>query len=585
MLVRGCYTAVVAETVYGNTLGLKPNQLRRIQKLYDRRVPPHRIINQEFARHLTEISHEIRRQVGVLVDRSGYVDSVMVGDAGSLEMPDISRARAGASRLRGVRLLHTHLRGEELTQDDLTDLALLRLDLVAAVTLDPDGLPALVHAAHLVPGTARPSAGPVTDGLDDIAPWTVLAPMAPSQLDDDFVELIEELEAEFARTRQARSASDQRDRAILVSVTTRPTFEAEESLEELGELARSSGVVVLDSIIQRRNQLDPRTLVGSGKLKQLLVHAMNLGVDMIIFDRDLTPAQVRSINAATDLKVVDRTQLILDIFAQRAQSREGKIQVELAQLKYQLPRLTGSGSELSRLAGGIGGRGPGETKLEVDRRRARDRIHQLEREIEQLRKHRRTRRSNRDRFGLPVVSIVGYTNAGKSTLLNALTGSGVLAENRMFATLDPTSRRLRLPRDREVIINDTVGFIRDLPQDLIVAFRATLEEMEGSNLLIHLVDASSPQMEAQINSVESILEELKLAEIPRLLVLNKRDKVDADTLANIERVHNAISVSALEPRSLIPLVERMGEFVNEAALPPRYERVEYEAEPAAVLPD
>ena len=551
----------MAETVFGNTLGLKPNQIRRLEKLYDRRVPPHRIISQEFARQLTEISHEIRRQVGVLVDRGGYVESVMVGDASSITLPDISRARAGVSRFRGVRLLHTHLRGEKLTQDDLTDLALLRLDLVAAVTIDAEGYPAVVHTAHLVPGSSRNDGDSAVE-IGDEEPWSFLEPRHPSQLEEDFLELIENLEAELARTRKARSASDKRDRAILVSVTTRSTADAEESMAEMAELSRSAGVVVLDHVIQRRNELDPRTLVGSGKLKQLLVHAMQLGVDMIIFDRDLSPAQVKSINAATDIKVVDRTQLILDIFAQRAQSREGKIQVELAQLKYRLPRLSGSGSEMSRLAGGIGGRGPGETKLEVDRRRARDRITHLEREIEQLRKHRRTRRANRSRHRLPVVSIVGYTNAGKSTLLNALTGSGVLVENRMFATLDPTSRRLRLPRDREVIINDTVGFIRDLPQELIFAFRATLEELEDSNLLVHLVDASSPHVAAQIASVESILADLDLSEIPRLIVFNKADKVPHEEVQNLCRIYRGVAVSAIDPKTLVPLVERMGEFVD-----------------------
>lgn len=563
----------MSETVLGNTAGLKPNHLRRLEKLYDRRVQPQRIITQEFARQLTELSHEIRRQVGVLVDRSGYVASVMVGDATSIEIPDIKRNRAATSRFRGVRLLHTHLRGEQLTQDDLTDLALLRLDLVAAVTMDDSGIPALVHTAHLVPnGDGASGSG----SLGTTQPWTLLAPTPPSLLEDDFLELIESLEAEFARTRQTRSASDKRDRAILVNVTTGDVDESKESMDELAELARSSGVVVLDSIVQKRNQLDPRTLVGSGKLKELLIHAMQLGVDMIIFDRDLTPSQVRSINAATELKVVDRTQLILDIFAQRAQSREGKIQVELAQLKYVLPRLTGSGVEMSRLAGGIGGRGPGETKLEVDRRRARERITLLEREIENLRKHRKTRRSNRDRHGLPVVSIVGYTNAGKSTLLNALTGSVVLAENRMFATLDPTSRRLRLPRDREVIINDTVGFIRDLPQDLIVAFRATLEEMEGSDLLLHLVDASSPTLEAQIASVNGILEDLSLTEIPRLVVFNKMDRVEAETIENLCRTHSALAVSALQPATLVPLVERMREFVTMKPHPDEVAAVEEE---------
>lgn len=553
-------------TVHGNTQGLKPNQMRRLQKLYDRRVPPNRVISHEFARQLTEISSEIRRQVGALVDRRGYVDAVIVGDASSIELPDISRARAGASRFRGVRLLHTHLNNEALTQDDLTDLALLRLDLVAAVTIDRAGMPGIVHAAHLVP-TSVPDEKHATSELVE-GPWSVLEPVAPSQMDDDFLELIESLEAEFARKRRPVSREDSRERAILISVTTGSIAAAEESLAELAELARTASVVVLDSVVQRRGQLDPRTLVGSGKLKQLLIHAMQLGVDLIIFDQNLTPAQVKAINAATDLKVLDRTQLILDIFAQRAQSREGKIQVELAQLKYQLPRLTGSGAEMSRLAGGIGGRGPGETKLEVDRRRARDRITQLEKDIEELRKHRRTRRTNRNRSGLPVVSLVGYTNAGKSTLLNTLTGSGVFAENLLFATLDPTSRRLRLPREREVIINDTVGFIRDLPQDLIVAFRATLEELEGSNLLLHVVDASSTNLEAHVEAVNTILADLELTNIPRLVVLNKRDLVSAEELENLVRAHNAVAVSALDPPSLVPLVGRIGELIDRQLLPP-----------------
>jgi GTPase len=556
----------VTDTIKGKTQGLKPNQIRRLEKLYDRRVPPHRIISQEFARQLTEVSHEIRRQVGVLVDRSGYVDEVIVGDASSIEIPDIKRARSGASRFRGVRLLHTHLNGERLTQDDLTDLALLRLDLVAAVTVDAQGFPGVVHSAHLVPASPNASSGAPGD-IPTAGHWSLLDPQPPSMLEDDFLDLIESLEAEFARSRQPRSATDTRDRAILVGVTTGSMADAEESLEELNELARSSNVVVLDSVLQRRSQLDPRTLVGSGKLKQLLIHAMQLGVDVIIFDKDLSPAQVRSINAATDLKVVDRTQLILDIFAQRALSREGKIQVELAQLKYLLPRLTGAGTEMSRLAGGIGGRGPGETKLEVDRRRVRTRIHQLERQIEELRKHRKTRRTNRDRNGLPVVSIVGYTNAGKSTLLNALTGSGVLAEDKLFATLDPTSRRLRLPRDRQVIINDTVGFIRDLPKDLVVAFRATLEEMEGSDLLIHLVDGSGQHVEAHIAAVEAILNELDLSSIPRLVVFNKSDRIEPEAIENLCSTYGAIAVSALAPSTLVPLVARMGEMLDRELVP------------------
>ena len=318
-------------------------------------------------------------------------------------------------------------------------------------------------------------------------------------------------------------------------------------------------------MVQRRPGIDPRTVLGKGKLDELLIRAMQLGADAIIFDRELQPAQVRAISEVTDLKVIDRSQLILDIFAQRAQSHEGKIQVELAQLKYILPRLVvGQNSAFSRLAGGIGGRGPGETKLETDRRRVRDRIHRLETELASQRTRREQRRKERLRHGVPIVSIVGYTNAGKSTLLNTLTASQVLAEERMFATLDPTTHRLRLPREQEVIINDTVGFIRDLPPDLLAAFRSTLEEIAGSCLLIHLVDAANPRYQQQIASVDRILTELGFDQIPRLLVFNKSDLVDAATIDAIMRTCRAeggsdcLAMSALNPRTLEPLLRRIG---------------------------
>ncbi len=559
----------VISSVEGNVQGLKTNQIQRLDKLYKRRIPPREIITQEFARQMTELSHEINRQVGVLVNRKGYIEHVVVGNARSIVLPDLKRVRVGEGRFRGLRCLHTHLAGEKLTQDDLTDLALLRLDLMAAVDVRSDGLPGLVHAAHLLPANGSPRDTSGGSGDDDEAeeeassePWVFLDPQVPSQMDVDFLELIGSLEEELARARHVRSPRDQRERAILVSVTTGSVADAQESLSELRELARSSEVVVLDSIVQRRQKLDPRSLLGKGKLEELIIRSLQLGVDAIIFDQNLSPGQVRAINEATDLKIIDRTQLILDIFAQRAQSREGKIQVELAQLKYMLPRLSGSGTEMSRLMGGIGGRGPGETKLEVDRRRVRDRIHHLEGQIEQIRTSRRVRRTRRERRDLPVISIVGYTNAGKSTLLNALTNSEVAAEDRMFATLDPTSRRLRLPRDQEVIINDTVGFIRDLPPDLIEAFRATLEEMEGSHLLIHLVDAASSQLENHTASVERILEELSLSQIPRLLVFNKADLLGETELANLRLTPGAVTVSALKRKSLVALVERIGEMLE-----------------------
>ncbi len=453
--------------------------------------------------------------------------------------------RAGQERFRGLRCIHTHLRGEELTQDDLTDLALLRLDLIAAIDVDAEtGLPGLVRSAHLLP---------LSQSLDS---WGYLPAQIPSQLNVDFLELMHSLEEEFARqTASFQKQTRGHDRAILVSVTTDGLAFAEESMEELKELARSSGVEVIDTVMQRRHELDPNYLIGKGKLEELVIRSMRLGADVIIFDQNLTPAQVRSINEATDLKIIDRTQLIMDIFAQCAASSEGKIQVELAQLKYMLPRLTGRGTEMSRLMGGVGGRGPGETKLEVDRRRVRDRIKALERQLESVRTARQARRARRSRKGLPVVSIVGYTNAGKSTLLNTLTSSREVAVERMFSTLDPRSRQLRLPQLREIIVNDTVGFIRDLPEPLVTAFKATLEEIEESDLIIHLVDGSNQLYMNHIQSVEKILAELDLIHLPRLLVFNKCDRLDRKEVNNLCNRHSAIGISAMDRDSLTPLLE------------------------------
>src|SRR5688500_17503885 len=516
---------------------------------------------------MSEISLETGRQIGVLINRKGQVEYVMVGNAKQIEMPDFGRSRAATERFRGLRCVHTHLQNERLTQDDLTDLALLRLDLMSAIQVEKtSGLPGMVYSAHLLPTS---SASLQSNG--DSVPYEFLEPNIPSQLDTDFVSLITSLESEMTRVRQAARARDSKgDRVILVSVTTGYVDEAEESITELEELALSADVVVLDKIIQRRPQIDPKTVLGKGKLEELLVRSMRLGADMIVFDTALSPAQVRSLSEATDLKVIDRPQLILDIFAQRAQSREGKLQVELAQLKYLLPRLViGQNSAFSRLMGGIGGRGPGETKLETDRRRVRDRISQLEKQVENLRRQRGERRKVRAQKNLPLISLVGYTNAGKSTLLNALTQSDVYAEKKMFATLDPTSRRLRLPYDQEVIVNDTVGFIRDLPETLVAAFRATLEEISDSDLIVHVVDAANPRAVQQVASVDKILNDLELGRIPQIIALNKSDLITSEQLELLQRQilldkhADSVAISAIHRSSLNDLTERIAASIGD----------------------
>lgn len=481
----------------------------------------------------------------MLIDRSGNITHVIVGDAKGIFIPELENYPLGKKALRGLRLIHTHMDEEALTQDDLTDLALLRLDILVAIGVR-NGLPGNVFAAYLMPGGTKP--------------FEILSAQNFHNFELDFLPFIRSLEEEMERSRLF-SPDDRRERAILVSVSTMPRYEQEDSMEELKELARSSDLLVLDAAIQRPKSINPRYMLGEGKIRELIINALNKGATLLVFDQELNPSQVKAIGELTELKVIDRSQLILDIFARRAQSRDGKVQVELAQLKYRLPRLTGKGTAMSRLMGGIGGRGPGEMKLEVDRRRVRDRISLLEKELKSLREARKQRKHRRVSAGIPIVSIIGYTNAGKSTLLNSLTKSFVPVEDKLFATLDTASRRLRFPRERDVIITDTVGFIRDLPKDLMAAFRATLEELEDADVLLHLIDASNPRFEQHIESVENILKELSLHEKPRLLVFNKTDRIDSEEAKNIAVRYNAVTVSALDPSTFGPLLKAIEETV------------------------
>jgi GTP-binding protein HflX len=382
-----------------------------------------------------------------------------------------------------------------------------------------------------------------------------------ADLDIDCEGLIQALEAEFAQARARGRQIKGVERGFLISVTNTPRKKAMDSLAELHELARTNGIQIQETILQLPKRIDPRFLMGRGKLKEIALLALTNDATMLVFDQELNPSQSRSISEQIDLKVIDRTQLILDIFAQRAQTREGKLQVELAQLRYMLPRLTTKNTAMSRLTGGIGGRGPGETKLEINRRRVRDRITRLDKSLKTVQKNRQQQRQRREKRGLPVISIIGYTNAGKSTLLNTLTRSRVLAENKLFATLDPSSRRLKFPRDREVIITDTVGFIKNLPKELLVAFRATLEELSGADLLLHVIDISNPRHKAQVRSVERLLAELKLDTIAEVRALNKIDRVSQTEREAVCQRLQGVPICARQADSLRPLLELLDEML------------------------
>ncbi len=537
--------------IYGNLAGLKAGQIKRIQQLYRRKIPIDRVLTHELARQLCEISRETNRQIGVLISRKGEIHFVVVGDHRQIMIPSLDEFRSGESRLKGLRLVHTHLNGEALSRDDLTDLALLRLDFISALAVEESGLPGEVHSAHLIPENP--------DGRY----WLQMDPLHPSRMDLDFAGFVQDLEDQIARKQRTRRVGS-RERAILIRVETDPR-NRQNTLAELKELSETCGVEVFDVITQHRQEIDPKYLMGKGKLSDVVIRALQIGANLLIFDHELTPAQVRSITDFTELKVIDRTQVILDIFAQRAHSRDGKIQVELAQLKYMLPRLIEKNTAMSRLTGGIGGTGPGrdEARDQPQAGAGQDppagRGNQKHPERPQRRGGCRARRA-----GLPVVSIVGYTNAGKSTLLNSLTNSDVLAEDRLFATLDPKSARLRFPRDTEAIITDTVGFIRNLPKELFAAFRATLEELHEADVLLHLIDVSSADFEDHIVAVEKILEELGIAAKPTIRVFNKEDRVDdKELLAALCRRFDAISVSALHPGTFKPLLDKLEWLIHD----------------------
>ena len=552
-------------TIFGNTIGLKPSELRKLERLYRRKVPPASIITHELAKELAQISAEINRQVGILINRKGEIDYVIVGTFNRIEIPELKGYRDHIARLKGLRFIHTHLindsnktKNSGLDQDDLLDLALLRLDLIGALEAKAEGEPGKIYIAHILPDPEF-FKGAISNQEEKL--FYFLKPCYVWELKENFLDLIKNLEDELERIRPLKEIDENKDRALLIFVKEPKDIYLEERIEELKELARTAGVNVVGKVVQKRTSPDPRYVIGKGKLVEVMITAMRNRANLLIFDRELTPSQVRALTEVTDLRVIDRTQLILDIFAQRARSREGKIQVEIAQLKYTLPRLRAKDDAFSRLTGGIGGRGPGETKLEIDRRRIKDKIAKLEKELKKISQERALRRKRRKKLNFKIVSLIGYTNAGKTTLLNTLAKTNYLAEDKLFATLDPVTKLVKTKNGKIFLLTDTVGFIRDLPEDLKKAFKATLEELYSADLLLHIVDISHPDFENHIETVDQILEEMELIGLPKILVFNKIDLLENKEnfsplwLKNLVSKYNAIPISAKKGINLDLLIE------------------------------
>lgn len=534
--------------VEGKLTGLKPSQVRALERLYRRKTRADLAVSPELGASIAALSSEIGRQIGVILDRRGRVVYVIVGDKNEIVIPELSRVRTFSGRLKGLRLIHTHLNAEPLSRDDLNDLVMLRLDMIMAITVSDEGRPDICHIGYL------------NIGVNAKKPWKVEAPKIFSGIDFRFDELIAALDAEFAKTDSRKETTGELS-AILVHISEQTQKDSQASVDELAELARTEKVDTIDTLTYHGLQ-NPKNLVGGGRLKEIIIRATTQKADLILFDQELSAAQARYIGSVTDIPLLDRTQLILNIFARRAHTADGKLRVELARLDYLLPRLGAKDDALSRIRGGIGMRGPGETTMEVSRRRIKERMRMIRAKLAKAGQGREIRRRRRNRSNIPQVAVVGYTNAGKSTLLNALTKSAALVEDKLFATLDPMSRRVRFPKEHEVVFSDTVGFIRDLPEGLLGAFRSTLEELKDADLLLHLIDVSAVEFESAKNTVDKILETLDLDDIPLLVVLNKIDAANKDIVKNASRRYKAVAISATLGTGLDLLVDEIVEKLD-----------------------
>ena len=539
--------------IFGNIKGIRNSVIEELQTLYDVRLASAQLLTGELALKMADITDFINREVSVYISRSGQVVAVAVGNDQSVELPPVE-GRRGSSRLSGVRCVHTHPGGNpNLSGVDISALKNNRFDAMVAIGVtSPDFTQSVMTFAMIT-------------GIDENEQYQVegYGPLTFAEAEGIyFPNLVATVERILDKQSGSTSLAQGTERTILVGMEYAGGagivgWTAEDSLEELKQLADTAGAEVVAKFLQKRPKPDPAFFIGKGKVQELALYVQQENIDLCIFDDELSPAQQRNIEQAMGVRVLDRTALILDIFAQRAHTNEGKLQVELAQLQYTLPRIMGKGLRLSRLGGGIGTRGPGETKLEVDRRRIRDRIAYIKDCISKVKNVRALHRAGRNKASVPTVSLVGYTNAGKSTLLNTLTNSDIYAKDQLFATLDPTTRQLDLPNKQQAILTDTVGFIQRLPHQLVAAFQSTLEEVVESDVLLHVIDVSHELYKEQSNAVYNVLEEIGAKDKTIITVYNKIDKLpEGSGLAErLAKEENSICISAKGRINLDKLLE------------------------------